>query len=101
MSTDPLVPPDEPRGSDAAYGAALDAVTELLREQARSWATQLRLVAELEVLARRARHGTAQFVQLEMSGSWQIGQLTATRWQWESERMHDALPRTLSMLETR
>ena len=34
-----------------------------------------------------------------MAGSWQIGQLTATRWQWESERMHDALPQTLAMLD--
>jgi len=90
---------DELPTADAAYCATLDEVTELLREQARSWARQLRLVAQLDTLSRRARHGTAQFVQLEMAGSWQIGQLTATRWQWESERVHDALPRTLAMLE--
>ena len=91
--------PDEPTDADAAYCATLDAVVERLREQARSWAAQLRLVGQLDTLSRRARHGTAQFVQLEMAGSWLIGQLTATRWQWESERMHEALPQTLAMLE--
>ena len=100
MSKDPAVPPaDEPRDPDAAYCAALDAVAELLREQARSWATQLRLVAQVDALARKAAQGTAQFVQLEMAGAWQVGQLTASRWQWESDRMHDALPQTLAMLE--
>jgi hypothetical protein len=100
MSTEPPVPSDDGApDADAAYCATLDAVGEVLREQARSWAAQLRLVAQLDTLSRRARHGTAQFVQLEMAGSWQIGQLTATRWQWESERMHEALPLTLDMLE--
>ena len=100
MSIDRPVEQEDGPDPDAAYCATLDEVGALLREQARSWARQLRLVAQLETLAVRARHGTAQFLQLEMAGSWQVGQLTATRWQWESERMHDALPRTLSMLET-
>lgn len=100
MSTEPAVSSqDEARDPDEAYVATLDAVTALLREQARSWAAQLRLVGQLDTLSHAARHGTAQFLQLEMAGSWQIGQLTATRWQWESERMHEALPRTLAMLE--
>ena len=59
----------------------------------------LRLVAQVDVLARKAAQGTAQFVQLEMAGAWQVGQLTASRWLWESERMHDALPQTLAMLD--
>ncbi len=100
MPADPSVPAgDDQHDRDAAYCATLDAVSDVLREQARAWARQLRLVGQLDTLARGARTGTAQFVQLEMAGSWQIGQLTATRWQWESERMHDALPRTLAMLE--
>lgn len=44
---------------DAAYCATLDAVGEVLREQARSWAAQLRQVAQLDTLSRRARHGTS------------------------------------------
>ncbi len=103
MSTRPTVAPDDepcaPNDLDAAYCALLDEVAEELREQARSWARRLRLVARVEELSRRAPSGSVQFLQLEAAGSWQVGQLTATRWLWESERMHDALPRTLAMLD--
>ena len=91
-------------GSDGAgggaYGAALDEMSELLREQARGWARQLRQVQLLAHLSRSAAaSGVAQFAQLEMAGSWQVSQLTATRWLWEAQRLHDALPRTLAMLD--
>jgi hypothetical protein len=83
----------------AAQGAALDAMTELLREQARGWARQLRVLQELDDLAvLGAAAGRAQFPQLEMAGSWQVSQLTASRWMWEAQRFAEALPCAFAML---
>lgn len=85
----------------AAHSNALDGMTALLREQARGWHRQLTAMREIEDLsALGAKAGQAQFAQLEMAGSWSISQITATRWQWEAERFHLALPLTLSMLAT-
>ena len=67
--------------SPQAKVAALDAVLALLQADARSWAAQLRGTAELEV-----------------AGSWRVGQLTASRLMYEADRMAQALPHTLSLL---
>ena len=74
-------------------------MTGLLRERARGWARELRLLVELDELSRRgAAAGVAQFPQLEMAGSWNISQLTASRWQWEASRFTEALPRSFALL---
>lgn len=84
---------------DVAHDAALDAMTELLRQDARAWAAKVRLMVELDDLSvLGAKAGVAQFPHLDMAGSWSVSQLTASRWQWEAERLTTALPRTLAML---
>ncbi|MDQ3503105.1 MAG: 13E12 repeat family protein, partial [Actinomycetota bacterium] len=86
---------------DAAHSAALEAMAEQLRCDARSWAAQVRTMSELSDLSvLGAKAGVPQFGQLEMAGSWSVSQLTASRWQEEAERFVTALPQTLALLET-
>lgn len=97
------VAPADPRSRAAAwdrlYDAALDEMAVLLREQAKAWAARLDVLRRLDDLSSLgAKAGTAQFPQLEMAGSWQVSQITATRWQGEAARFAEALPRTLAML---
>ena len=74
-------------------------MTELLREQARAWAVRVRLLLELDDLSSLgAKAGGALFGPLEMAGSWNVSQITATRWQAEAVRLSEALPRTLALL---
>ena len=85
--------------AERAQNASLDAVHDGLVEQAKAWAAR---IAELTALSRRAEQAGAQTrrtLPLELAGSWKIGQLTAERWLAEADRMVQALPRTLSMLE--
>ena len=37
-------------------------------------------------------------MELELAGSWRVGQLTASRLMYEADRMVQALPRTLGLL---
>ena len=80
--------------------AALEVVLSLLQADARSWAAQLRGTAELLAAAGFALRSGAgrQLVELEVAGSWRVGQLTASRLMYEADRMAQALPRTLSLL---
>ena len=59
------------------------------------------MLLQLDVLVGwGAAAGRVQFPRLEMAGSWNVSQLTASRWQDEARRFDEALPRTLAMLET-
>lgn len=93
--------PSRSQSRDAAHNAALDATAELLREDARSWARQLRTMADLAVLPSWAPKPLPRSSRSwRWAGSWSISQLTATRWQDEAQRFHTALPVTLALLET-
>jgi len=95
--TRPPAPARPPR--EAAHDAALDAMTDLLREDARAWARKVRRLVELDdLVAVGAKAGRAQYPQLEMAGSWNVSQITADRWQQDALRLTVALPRTLEML---
>ena len=86
---------------DVAHEAALEAMTELLREDARAWARKVQTLVVLDdLVALGVKAGQAQYPQLEMAGSWNISQITADRWQQDALRLTIALPRTLAMLAT-
>ena len=80
--------------------AALDDVRATLRDDARSWARQLRATAALTAAARAGGGADRAFVELEIAGSWSVGQATATRLMVEAEHMTACLPATLALLET-
>jgi len=82
---------------EQAQNVRLDWVAALLAQDARSWAAQLRLVAELTAAGEAA--GREPFLELELAGSGRISQLTATRWISEARRFSTALPGTLAMLK--
>ena len=73
----------------------LDLVREGLVEESRSWARRVRALRRWAELVPPGE----SFEQLEMAGSWQVSQLTATRWRDEAERLVDCLPLTLAALE--
>ncbi len=79
---------------------ALDAVHTALQADARSWAAQLRATARLVDAARASGGADRGFVELEIAGSWSLGQTTATRWMVEAEQLTTCLPATLGLLET-
>ena len=98
LGMDPELPDDVLSREDAAQVASLEAVHAALVAEAQSWAAR---IAELSALSARACQAGAQTrrtLPLELAGSWRIGQLTAERWLAESDRIVEALPRTLSML---
>ena len=68
--------------------AALDDVRATLQDDARSWARQLRATARLLEAARAGGGADRAFVELEIAGSWSVGQATATRLMVEAEHMH-------------
>ena len=78
---------------------ALDAVHTALQADARSWAGQLRATARLVDAARAAGGADRAFVELEIAGSWSVGQATATRLMVEAEQLTTCLPATLTALE--
>ena len=78
---------------------ALDAVHTALRADARSWAAQVRATARLVDAARDAGGADRSFVELEIAGSWAVGQATATRLMVEAEQLTTCLPATLNALE--
>ena len=85
---------------DAAHNTLLDSVREGLVAEAQAWAVRLRQLRELTRLSGTAHLAAVpQFPQLEMAGSWQVSQLTATRWSDEAERYELCLPQTLEALE--
>ena len=85
---------------DATHGALLDAVRDGLVADAQAWAVRIRQVRALARLSFSAQAaGVEQFPQLEMAGSWQVSQLTATRWDLEAEHFELSLPQTLQALE--
>ena len=85
---------------DACHGELLDSVRDGLVLEAKAWATRIRQLRELARLSGLADvAGVGQFPQLEMAGSWQVSQLTATRWSDEAERFELCLPQTLQAME--
>ncbi len=78
---------------------ALDAVRAALQTDARSWAAQVRTTARLADAARAVGGADRAFVELEVAGSWSVGQATATRWLVEAEQLTTSLPQTLAALE--
>ena len=73
----------------------LDLVREGLVEESRSWARRVRALRRWAELVPPGE----SFEQLEMAGSWQVSQLTASRWRDEAERLLACLPLTLAALE--
>ena len=73
----------------------LDLVRDDLVEESRSWARRVRALCRWAELVPPGE----SFEQLEMAGSWQVSQLTATRWRDEAERLETCLPLTLAALE--
>lgn len=84
---------------EQAMDEALDAVRTALRGDARSWAAQVRATARLVDAARAAGGADSCFVELEIAGSWSVGQATATRLVGEAEQLTTCLARTLDALE--
>ncbi|CAA9311458.1 MAG: hypothetical protein AVDCRST_MAG07-522, partial [uncultured Frankineae bacterium] len=86
--------------AEQAQDDALDAVRAALEADARSWAAQLRATSDLVAAARcgAAGRGERSFVELEIAGSWAVGQATATRLMVEAEHMTTCLPQTLVAL---
>ncbi len=78
---------------------ALDVVHAALQADARSWAAQVRATARLVQAARVGGGADRGFVELEVAGSWSVGQSTATRLLVEAEHLVTSLPATLSLLE--
>ena len=89
-------------GEDPAEQAqdALDAVRAALEADARSWAAQVEATAGLVAASRSstAVSGERSFVELEIAGSWAVGQATATRLMVEAEHLTGCLPQTLAAL---
>ena len=85
----------------AEQNALLDACLEDLRADARSLGRRLRSLARLSEVndADTIRRRTRCFVELEVAGSLQVGQLTAGRWLYEADRYVTTLPRTVAMLD--
>ena len=85
---------------DAEHAAELDALRADLVEEARSWGRRVRRMGALARLSEAgALDGVPQFAQLELAGTCQVSQLTATRWQDDAERLETCLPLTLEALE--
>ena len=84
---------------EQAMDEALDAVRAGLQDDARSWARQLRSTARLVDAARAGGGADRAFVELEIAGSWSVGQATATRLMVEAEHLTTCLPATLAALE--
>ena len=80
--------------------AALDAVRASLEADARSFAGQVRATARLLDAARAGGGADRAFVELEVAGSWSVGQATAARLLVEAEHLTTCLPATLAALET-
>ena len=80
--------------------AALDAVRASLEADARSFAGQVRATARLLAAARSGGGADRAFVELEVAGSWSVGQATASRLLVEAEHLTTCLPATLAALET-
>lgn len=94
----PSPAPAEPTGAEPGpcereQAELLDLVRAGLVDEARSWARRVRLLHRWPVATGEG------FEQLEMAGSWQVSQLTATRWRDEAERFDTCLPLTLAALE--
>ena len=95
MAAEP-VPEQSP---EQVMDAALDAVHTALQADARSWAAQVRSTTRLVEAARIAGGADRSFVELEIAGSWAVGQATATRLMVEAEQLTTCLPATLAALE--
>ena len=78
---------------------ALDAVHTALQDDARSYARQVRATARLVAAARAGGSADREFVELEIAGSWSVGQGTATRLMVEAEHLTTCLPATLALLD--
>ncbi len=87
------------RALEQVLDEALDAVRTALQADARSWAAQVRTTARLVEAARAGGSADRGFVELEIAGSWSVGQATATRWMVEAEQLTTCLPATLALLE--
>jgi hypothetical protein len=80
--------------------AGIDAVDEGLAADARSWAAQLHtIIALAQRSAACPDPMDARFLVMELAGAWRISQLTAGRWVTDAERIGQALPITLQLLE--
>ena len=99
MSSSPS-PDDALSPEQLAQAGSLDVVSDRLRADARSWATQLEQLSALAARAEKQGLQVRRTLALELAGSWRIGQLAAERWLYEAGRFYDALPLTLSMLQT-
>ena len=75
------------RALEQVLDEALDAVHTALQADARSWAAQVRATARLVEAARAGGGADRGFVELEIAGSWSVGQTTATRWMVEAEQL--------------
>jgi hypothetical protein len=85
----------------AAMNAELDAGVAAAKAEAQAWAAQVRRVTALQAAARAAEAaGMPQFLHLDIAGSWRVSQHTATRLMNEADRFTEALPLSLSLLET-
>ena len=84
---------------EQAMDEALDAVHTGMRADARSWAAQVRATARLVDAARSCGGADRAFVELEIAGSWSVGQATAARLMVEAEHLTTCLPATLTGLE--
>jgi hypothetical protein len=81
--------------------AALDALVELQRADARSFARQSRTLVELDRLSRLegVLSGGPQFLVLELAGSLRLGQQAAGASLVDADRLVHGLPRVLTALE--
>jgi hypothetical protein len=84
----------------ARQNAALDAVAEALRADARSFAAQLRALAELADAAQAEERegGLRQFPMLELAGTARLGAASSSRRLAEADRVVTTLPITLRLL---
>lgn len=84
----------------SAQQALLDGCVERLRAEARSLAGRIRALVELTALSMAPDEpGERRFLELEVAGSFAVGQVTAARWLHEADRYACALPVTLGLLE--
>ncbi len=79
----------------------LDGCVDRLRAEAQSLAGRVRALVELVALSEAPDEpGERRFLELEVAGSFSVGQVTAGRWLAEADRYAAALPITLDLLET-
>lgn len=90
-----------PSDDSSAQQALLEGCVDGLRAEAQTLAARVRALVELTGLSESPHEpGERRFLELEVAGSFSVGQVTAGRWLTEADRFTCALPLTLGLLET-